>query len=49
MAVGWQGVKQRAGAGGPARADGAARSYGRVLLVWVLVLAGLYFFQEYFS
>ena len=30
-------------------ADGAARSYGRVLLVWVLVLAGLYLFQEYFS
>jgi hypothetical protein len=30
-------------------ADGAARSYGRVLLVWVLVLAGLYIFQEYFS
>ena len=30
-------------------ADGAVRSYGRVLLVWVLVLAGLYLFQEYFS
>jgi hypothetical protein len=29
--------------------DGAVRSYRRVLLVWVLVLAGLYFFQEYFS
>ena len=29
--------------------DGAVRSYGRVLLVWVLVLAGLYLFQEYFS
>jgi hypothetical protein len=29
--------------------DGASRSYGRVLLVWVLALAGLYLFQEYFS
>lgn len=33
----------------PAGADGAVRSYRRVLLVWVLVLAGLYLFQEYFS
>ena len=33
-------------AGGP---DGAGRSYRRVLLVWVLVLAALYIFQEYFS
>ena len=33
----------------PPAADGAVRSYGRVMLVWVLVLAGLYVFQEYFS
>ena len=33
----------------PPDGDGAVRSYGRVLLVWVLVLAGLYLFQEYFS
>jgi hypothetical protein len=25
------------------------RSYARVLVVWVLVLAGLYAFQQYFS
>jgi len=25
------------------------RSYLRVLVVWILVLAGLYTFQEYFS
>jgi hypothetical protein len=29
--------------------DGAARSYGRVMLVWVLVLIGLYVFQGYFN
>jgi len=29
--------------------DGAARSYGRVMLVWVFVLVGLYVFQEYFN
>ena len=46
MAVGRQGVIQPAGGDRP---DGAVRSYGRVLLVWVLVLAGLYLFQEYFS
>jgi hypothetical protein len=27
----------------------AIRSYRRVLVVWVLVLVGLYLFQEYFS
>jgi hypothetical protein len=32
-----------------ADAGGAARSYRRVLLVWLLVLAGLYIFQEYFN
>jgi hypothetical protein len=42
-------VSQPDGVGGPAHTDGASRSYGRVLLVWVLVLAGLYLFQEYFS
>ena len=42
-------MSQLDGTSGPAHADGAARSYGRVLLVWVLVLAGLYVFQEYFS
>jgi hypothetical protein len=25
------------------------RSYARVLVVWVLVLGGLYLFQQYFS
>ena len=30
-------------------ADGAVRSYYQVLLIWVLVLVGLYMFQEYFS
>jgi hypothetical protein len=33
----------------PPAGDATVRSYGRVLLVWVLVLAGLYMFQEYFS
>ena len=45
MAVKRQGVKRRGGTGD----GGAARSYRRVLLVWVLVLAGLYIFQEYFN
>jgi hypothetical protein len=25
------------------------RTYGRVLIVWVIVLIALYFFQQYFS
>lgn len=33
----------------PPASDATVRSYGRVMLVWVLVLAGLYMFQEYFS
>lgn len=43
MAVGRQGVNQ------DAAADGPVRSYGRVLVVWVLVLIALYVFQEYFN
>jgi hypothetical protein len=38
-------VRRRGGAGD----GGAARSYRRVLVLWVLVLVGLYIFQEYFS
>jgi hypothetical protein len=33
----------------PASDGDAARSYWRVMLVWVVVLTGLYLFQEYFS
>ena len=43
VAVGRQGMSQ------PPASDATVRSYGRVMLVWVLVLAGLYVFQEYFS
>jgi hypothetical protein len=34
---------------GPGGDGEAARSYWRVMLVWVVVLTGLYLFQEYFS
>jgi hypothetical protein len=33
----------------PAQADDMRRSYWRVIISWVAVLAALYAFQEYFS
>jgi hypothetical protein len=35
--------------GKPPAGDRMRRSYIRVLLVWVITLAALYAFQEYFS
>lgn len=53
MAVGREGVKAPAGDPPPPRlwraSDSTARSYAGVMVVWVLVLAGLYLLQEYFG
>ena len=43
------GMPQPAHVPSPTGTDNMRRSYIRVIVSWLVVLAALYFFQEYFS